>query len=249
MNDRVYQVTGNELFMSFPYEPHCTGQYDLSPCSFYAVQINLKNKDKILGLNREYSQALAAILLNREFRHLRFQPEEQNWLKLAFENISREKPEALRLGVQYLSCFLFKVPAFMPVKRGTKKIDDPVMLRVIEYIETEYRENINLSDLAELAGYSLSRFKTKFKATTGITPANYIRFKKLEYAKHLLVTTDKTVTDIAMDAGFSSSNYFCTVMKNLTSYSPSEYRESQNVDRVGGVEGQAGELVDYGGKE
>ena len=141
-------------------------------------------------------------------------------------------PEALRLGVQYISCFLFKIPDFIPVRQGKKKIMDPNIQRVLGHIENEYTEIIHLGELAAISGYSLSRFKIKFKDKVGITPSNYIRFKKLEYAKYLLRTTEKTVTRIALDSGFSSSNYFSTVMKNLSNYSPCEYRDFYKANRL-----------------
>lgn len=225
VNEETYTVTGNELFVTFPYEPHSNENYNLSPCSFYGLQIDLKDKENLLGLNREYSLAVYDILTTLNFRHLRFTTAEQHLLKLAFENISDGAPGALFLGVQYLCCFLFKIPEFIPIRKEEKKILDKNIKRVLDFIEIRFKDNIHLQELAVHSGYSLSRFKIKFKEEVGITPANYITFKKLEYAKFLLRTTEQPVTQIALDAGFSSSNYFCTVLRNLSNYSPSEYRQ------------------------
>lgn len=231
VREQAYTVTGNELFITFPYEEHSNSNYNLSPCSFYGLQIDLKDKKRLLGLNPDYSMALYKILTTLDYRHLRFVSAEQQLLKLAFENISDGNPEALRLGVQYLSCFIFKIPDFFPVRQEQKKIIDPNIKRVLDHIEKEYRENLHLQELSGLSGYSLSRFKLKFKEETGITPANYITFKKLEYAQYLLRSTEDPITRIALDAGFSSSNYFCTVMRNFSNYSPSEYRDLCKMNR------------------
>ncbi len=225
VNGEVFTVTGNEMLVTFPYESHHNGSYNLSPCTFYGLQINIKDPEHILGLNREFSLAIHRILINLEHRHLRFTSGDQQLLKQAFENISDGDPDALKLGVQFLSCFLFKIPEFIPVREEEeKKIKDANIERVLEYIERSYKESLLLKELAVISGYSLSRFKSKFKEEVGLTPANYITFKKLEYAKHLLRTTELTVTQIALDAGFSSSNYFSTVLRNQSSYSPSEFR-------------------------
>ncbi len=226
VNNEEYTITGNELFITFPYEEHSSSNFHLSPCSFYGLQIDLKNRECLLGLNRRYSKALSDILLHLEYRHLRFTPMDQHLLKQAFENISDGDPDSLRLGVQYLSCFLFQIPDFHPVGQKEKKILDVNIKRVMDHIEKEYLESIHLQELAVISGYSLSRFKIKFKEEVGITPASYITLKKLEYAKKLLRTTDRPVTQIALDAGFSSSNYFCTVLKKLTSYSPNDFRRN-----------------------
>lgn len=231
VEDETFTVTGNELFMTFPFELHNNGNYHLSPCAFYGIQIDLKDREHLLGLNREYSLALYQILTNLTYRHLRFNVIDMQLLKMAFENISDGNPDALMLGVQYLSCFLFKISEFIPVRQEQKKNLDNNIKRVLDYIEEHFRESHHLREMAVLSGYSLSRFKIKFKDEVGMTPANYITFKKLEYAKFLLRTTDKPITVIALDAGFSSSNYFCTVLRKLTNYSPSEYRGIGNTNR------------------
>ena len=48
---------------------------------------------------------------------------------------------------------------------------------------------------------------------------------KVEQAKLALERTDRSVTDIAYDLGWSSGNYFCTVFKKLTGVSPLQYRK------------------------
>ncbi len=231
LDGKEFTVTGNELFITFPFENHSSSNFHLSPCSFYGFQINVKNSNNLLGLNEEYSLALYETLMDLQHRHLRFSPMDQQLLKQAFKNISDGDPGSLRLGVQYLSCFLFQIPDFHPVRQEEKKIMDTNIKRVMEHIEKEYLESILLQELAVISGYSLSRFKIKFKEEVGITPANYITLKKLEFAKKLLRTTDKSITSIALDAGFSSSNYFCTVLKKLTNYSPNEFRENCRANR------------------
>ena len=70
--------------------------------------------------------------------------------------------------------------------------------------------------------YELIRLKEEL----GITPAEYITLQKMDRAQMLLKTTDDSITDIAYQLGFSSSNYFCSVFKKTLSYSPAAYRKS-----------------------
>ncbi len=225
VNNETYTVTGNEMFLTFPFEPHYTSRYHASPYTFFGLQVDLKNHDQLLGLNQEYSRALYDLLTSCPHRHLRFPASDAQWLKQAFAYISDGSETSKMLGVQFLSCFLFKIQDFIPVKPDQKNIFDSNIKRVIDYIEEQDSENTSLQELAAISGYSLSRFKSKFKEVVGFPPASYITLKKLEHAKHLLAHTDLSITQIALDAGFSSSNYFCTMMKNLTSYSPSEFRK------------------------
>lgn len=69
--------------------------------------------------------------------------------------------------------------------------------------------------------YTISRI---FKEATGIGFKEYITAKRLQYARHLLETTRKTVSVIAAESGFDNSTYFTTVFKNEYGVPPSKYR-------------------------
>ncbi len=100
----------------------------------------------------------------------------------------------------------------------------PEIQLVLSYIQEHIKEYIPLQDLADLYGISVSRFKTVFSRSVGIPPREYILREKIEVAKELLKSTHLSVTEIAFDLSFSSSQYFATVFKCYTYSKPSEYR-------------------------
>ncbi len=224
VNDEQFTVTGNELFITFPFEPHHNGNFGQTPCSFYGFQINIKAGESILGLNKEYSNTLKHILISSK-RHMRYTLLDGDLLKQSFELFASGSPEEIQTGVLYLCCFLFKIPTFKEVKNGGVTHIDKNIQRAITYIEQNYREEIHVQDVADTVGYSISRFKAKFKENMGITPAAYITYQRIEHAKELLQRTERSVTTIAFDVGFSSSNYFCTVFKKVVNHSPQKYRD------------------------
>ena len=71
---------------------------------------------------------------------------------------------------------------------------------------------------------SRSYLSTKFKKETGMTLSQYIQEQKIEKAKSLLKTTDRSILEIATYLGFSSQGYFQNVFKKLTGMTPKEYR-------------------------
>ena len=95
----------------------------------------------------------------------------------------------------------------------------------MDYIAENISQPMTLKELADYAGYSLSRFKALFREVTGQTPAQYIAMHKVEQAKELLRDPGRSITDIAYDLGWSSSNYFCAVFKKYTNVSPLHYRK------------------------
>ena len=98
----------------------------------------------------------------------------------------------------------------------------PDIGRATNYIMEHIQEELSMEELAQTALLSVSRFKQKFKLQLGISPRNFINLRKVEAAKRLL-QEGHSVTQVAMDLGFSSSNYFSSVFRRYTSYSPSQY--------------------------
>jgi len=128
------------------------------------------------------------------------------------------------VGVQFLTCFLYSLQYLQPaIQEVTTTVDEPIH-RSIMYLNAHLAEPLQIQDLAETAGYSLSYYKQKFKQEMGITPSEYIMLQKMEHAKKILTETDTSITEIAFSLGFSSSNYFCAVFKKFMDCTPKDYR-------------------------
>lgn len=84
-----------------------------------------------------------------------------------------------------------------------------------------------MDDLARHARLSLSHFKKRFRTETGLSPRQFILRDKIEAAKRILNEQPTSVTHIALDLGFVSSQYFATVFKRITGETPSRYRDRQ----------------------
>ena len=79
--------------------------------------------------------------------------------------------------------------------------------------------------VAEHCGLSLAYFSTLFKNTVGMRFGEYLMKLKIGRAKSLLISTDKSITYIAYETGFSSSSHFICKFREITGYSPLEYRK------------------------
>lgn len=223
VDNKHYKIAGNQLFITFPYELHQTSTSAESPCEFYGLQIDLKNRQQLLGLDSQYSSFLADTLSALPKRHLKMDSQGITMLKKAFDCLQSADKIHFYTGVQYLCCFLFELQNLKAVDSAQSCYDTPIS-RAVTYINENFRQEIRLEQLADISGYSLSRFKIKFKDEVGITPAEFLNQRKIEYAKQQLELTDRSITDIAFDTGFSSSNYFCSVFKKYVFCSPLNYR-------------------------
>ena len=94
----------------------------------------------------------------------------------------------------------------------------------LRYIAEHYAEDIALDDLASLCCMNRSYFCRRFRDVTGKTAIGYLNEYRLTKARALLMSTDRSVTDIARDAGFSDSSYFARLFMRCYGVSPREMR-------------------------
>ena len=89
------------------------------------------------------------------------------------------------------------------------------------------------ADMARAVGLSLSRFKAVFSREVGMPPADYVLRRRVDLAKErLLLDRRRSITNVALDLSFSSSQYFSTVFKRYTGMTPREFRKRPRRGRV-----------------
>jgi len=94
------------------------------------------------------------------------------------------------------------------------------------YVE-EYISNseLNVDELADHLKLSRSQLYRKIKSLTNYSPNELIRIVRLKYAKQLLNSKVKSISEVAYEAGFSSPSYFAKCFKDIYGESPTEYLE------------------------
>jgi len=110
--------------------------------------------------------------------------------------------------------------------------------RATDWAESQLPNPVTLEQLADVAKLSVSSFKHVFKDVIGITPHAYLLRKRIERAQSLLRQGEKSVTDIALDCGFSSSQYFATAFKRIMGITPNEMLQNRNVPLPADADGQ-----------
>ena len=96
--------------------------------------------------------------------------------------------------------------------------------KTLKYIEEHFMDEITLSEAARSSNLSVSRFCRQFKAITGLTFNEYLNLYRVDQARKML-STRKSMTEIAMECGFGSLNSFLRNFKRYTNSTPSEYKK------------------------
>ena len=105
---------------------------------------------------------------------------------------------------------------FLLFKKHLIKIERKEKTKIhelIEYMEENYREEIDAEALARRAGYSTEHFCRKFKEAIGITPMTYLRIYRLEESVKMIKDGEYSIGEIASRCGFSDANYFTRCFK------------------------------------
>lgn len=94
----------------------------------------------------------------------------------------------------------------------------------MEYISENFSQNITLEQIATLLNYNKDYFSKMFKRATGTGFKAYLLLMRLNTAEKLLLTTNKSIHDIAISCGFNDSNHFSTTFKKYYKISPRKMR-------------------------
>lgn len=92
--------------------------------------------------------------------------------------------------------------------RGDGKLAPTALKRVLDRIEDELDQPLTLDQLAGEACLSAFHFARSFKRSTGMAPHRYVLARRIEHAKQQLMTTDRTVEEIATTLGFENLHHF-----------------------------------------
>lgn len=101
--------------------------------------------------------------------------------------------------------------------------------RAQELLHSRLGEPLVVSRLAAEVGLGPSRFHELFRQQTGLTPADYFNRLRVARARELLARPDLPITHLALDLGFSSSQYFANTFRKYTGVTPRDFRRSLQV--------------------
>lgn len=225
---RLYRLRGNDQFFTLPDEVHDTAELPQERGILYWIILRVTHGSPFLGLERKTAARLKRELLRMPRRHFRAHRDCAALLAEMVEvaeamQHDRRPYLPLRLQALLLQYLTLTLAASHSENTGATS---PLLQRVTSYIEDHLSEPVKVARLAEIARLSESRLKARFKREIGVPPAEYWLRRKVERAAVLLRT--RSVTYVAHELGFSSSQYFATVFKRYTVLNPSRYSGGGN---------------------
>jgi AraC family transcriptional regulator len=96
--------------------------------------------------------------------------------------------------------------------------------RALELLETDLRRPPSLAELARQVGLHPSSLCHAFRQSMGLSPHRYLLSHRVNRAKEMMRDESRTLTEIALECGFSDSSHFSVAFKRIAGTSPREYR-------------------------
>ena len=122
------------------------------------------------------------------------------------------------LGNRYLRVSL---PSY---SRKEQNADTESMTTAIAYINSHFREDLSLDQVANFVGFSRYYFSRSFKKRMGYSYSEYLVQKRLQAAVDLLIRTDLPIHEVAEQSGFGSVASFNRVFRESKNCTPTQYR-------------------------
>ena len=223
---KEFSLTGGDVFLTFPGEQHGTGTHPEARGNLYWLLISVPAARRtFFNLPRQEGKLVLEQLLKLPRRSFRGSSAMPQTLRSIFNYYADfQNPMRIMNLRNLLLRFVLDV-----ISNGTAAQPmtySPDIVSALNHIKAGVEEPMPLEELAARVNLSLPRLKSKFKAEVGIAPGDYIVRSRVERAAQLLYKSKTSVTDIAMQLGFPSSQYFATVFKRYTCCTPREARNA-----------------------
>lgn len=126
--------------------------------------------------------------------------------------------------IRYIISYLNEQGLTVKSYNGNNNIQQ-IMSAILEYINENFK-TLSETDVANHFGVSYSYFSRSFKQIMNMSFKEYVNHLKINDAQKLLLTTDKSVAEIAEELGYSSPSHFINVFKKFKNCSPKQYKKN-----------------------
>ena len=223
IEDKIYPVHAHDVVIVNPNVVHTELSHNANPLAYIVLGL-----EDVELTSTEEKDVSFCILNLKEIKEI---------VRFYFDQIIKEMKETTpdsqvlcRNLTENLIIHLSRQADFVVTLAPIQKRNPRVCISVRQYIDHHFKENITLDMLAELSHVSKYHMVHVFTEEYGISPINYLIYKRIEEGKKLLQTTDYSLALIGRTLGFSSPSYFSQAFKKQVQCTPMEYRKKSRLE-------------------
>ncbi len=220
---KSYHLRGGDVFITYPDEMHGSGSYlHGRGLHFWMQAVVPAPGSSFLRFDAERAEPLLRALRSMPRRQFKADAGMRD-IFARILSICREEPSELA-GVE-LSALLtqwFLLLARASARESGEEIPQDIA-RTLEIMSRVPYRHVTIAELAEAACLSESRFKGKFREIMGVPPGEYLLRRRTEMAGEMLARRRLSLTEIAIELGFSSAQHFSQTFKKFFGLSPNAW--------------------------
>ena len=197
--------------------------------------IGVDNSEEMLNIamDKKAESGSEILYLHQDMRELDLYSTARNWISARSSRMLTENSRFDRYSEHFERCYLEEL-LLMLMRHSVMNEKEPDLMNsrdadillATRYIYNNFRKPLTLEEVSSVASLSPTYFSKKFKLITGMGFKEYLNYVRLKHAQTALLTTNSSITDIALEYGFNDSNYFKDLFKKVYGKSPREYRKN-----------------------
>jgi AraC-like DNA-binding protein len=235
INDAWHELTPGHLYLIPPFTLHdtrCDSPFSLIYIHTYEKirshesifeQYHFPFETAATELDEQLSRRLLAINPGRHLQHIN--PKVYDNLPTFSKYIAHNEHMSHHSLIETRAVINQLLSRFVEKAQIRSFQQDDRIRKCITHIHRNIDKEIPINTLADIACLSTDHLIRLFKKEIGATPLRYILAKKIEQAQLSLITTGKSIRDIALDIAIDNPSYFNRLFKSSTGKTPMEYRK------------------------
>lgn len=217
----VHEVKAGQVYLTRPRERHGGVDAVMHPCRLYWLQLRFPRRAALPGLTTKATRDMERRLLSIRQRCFDVTPSVGDaFARLHDAHRRHDDLSAVRATAALYDVLVGTLDGHD--RHATRT--SPVIEKAMRWMADRLDEPFAVEDVAAVTGLSVPHFHDRFRAETGLTPGEWRTRQRLRLARQLLRDPKRSITDVALSCGFSTSQYFATVFRRYVGLTPRAYR-------------------------
>jgi AraC family transcriptional regulator, L-rhamnose operon regulatory protein RhaS len=225
IGDEIFEIGAGDILLSKPGEPHGCVDSVYHSGKYCCLIFRFPADDVMPGLSRADSKALRRGFAQAQRRRFAAPACAEECFAAMFAEFRQPRDLSVALArAAFHRLIATIVRQEIDVPAQPVKVISPPISKAVAWIDKHLGEIARVEDIARAVGIRSRQFHDRFRREIGMTPNSYLMQRRVRRAKQLLRQGSESVLNIALELGFSSSQYFAMAFKQLSGLTPIAYR-------------------------
>lgn len=219
--DKVTVAKSGDMVFVPPYQPHAFFSEDGKEVKIWLLLFSHSLTIDIFGNESTFDRYSSVVFTPSEELRIYISKQLFDTNELLVDISKSELPKIKAIIYPILNEYLQTVSEV----GGQSSLRSNTVVDTLKYVSAHFMdENLTLNDISKAIGYSHSQISHTLNSVLGVNLKTLINSMKIDYAKHLLLFSEKSIYNISVESGFSCERSFHRAFKTVMGTTPLEYK-------------------------